>query len=219
MAVLVATLAIMHTALEGAFPAVLVASYSAAVYGRTLLTRILLAAAIAAVLGVGIADGFGANTWLSGHYPVRQVLAAAGAWFVGLMVRKQLQARTEHIAMLAERADLLAAKQAESEHRATLAERLRIAREMHDIVAHHISVVVIQSQAAQRVADADPARAKTAMADVERTSRTALEEMRRLLGLLRSGEPARLEAGTADRKRRAYRYRTVPTCRRRAWLI
>jgi signal transduction histidine kinase len=200
MAVLVATLAIMHTALESAFPAVLVASYSAAVYGRTLLTRILLAAAIAAVLGVGIADGFGANTWLSGHYPVRQVLAAAGAWFVGLMVRKQLQARTEHIAMLAERADLLAAKQAESEHRATLAERLRIAREMHDIVAHHISVVVIQSQAAQRVADADPARAKTAMADVERTSRTALEEMRRLLGLLRSGEPARLEAGTAGQK-------------------
>ena len=87
MAVLVATLAIMHTALEGAFPAVLVASYSAAVYGRTLLTRILLAAAIAAVLGVGIADGFGANTWLSGHYPVRQVLAAAGAWFVGGQAR------------------------------------------------------------------------------------------------------------------------------------
>jgi Histidine kinase len=115
------------------------------------------------------------------------------------MVRKQqLQTRTGHIAMLADRADLLAAKQAESEHRATLAERLRIAREMHDIVAHHISVVVIQSQAAQRVADADPARAKTAMADVEHTSRTALEEMRRLLGLLRSGEPAAgREAGTA----------------------
>jgi signal transduction histidine kinase len=198
MAVLVATLAIMHTSLEGAFAAVLVASYSAAVHGSTLLTRILLVAAIAAVLGIGIADGFGANAWLGSHYPVRQILAASGAWFVGLMVRKQLQTRTEHIAMLADRADLLAAKQAESEYRATLAERLRIAREMHDIVAHHISVVVIQSQAAQRVADADPARAKTAMADVERTSRTALEEMRRLLGLLRSGEPAAgREAGTA----------------------
>jgi signal transduction histidine kinase len=61
---------------------------------------------------------------------------------------------------------------------------------MHDIVAHHISVVVIQAQGAQRVADSDPARAKAAMADVERTSRIALEEMRRLLGLLRSGEPA-----------------------------
>ena len=61
---------------------------------------------------------------------------------------------------------------------------------MHDIVAHHISVVVVQAQGAQRVVDADPARAKTAMADVERVSRTALEEMRRLLGLLGTGEPA-----------------------------
>jgi hypothetical protein len=68
IAVLVATLAIMHTALEGAFAAVLVASYSAAVHGSTLLTRILLVAAIAAVFGIGIADGFGANTWLGAHY-------------------------------------------------------------------------------------------------------------------------------------------------------
>jgi signal transduction histidine kinase len=191
MAVLVATLAITHTSLEAAFIAVLVASYSAAVYGSHLLARVLLVSAIAALLSFGIAEGLGADNWLGAHFPVfRTILAAAGAWLVGLLVRRQFQVRADHIAMLAERAELLAARQEESERRATLAERLRIAREMHDIVAHHISVVVIQAQGAQRVADSDPARAKAAMADVERTSRIALEEMRRLLGLLRSGEPA-----------------------------
>ena len=189
MAALVAALAFMGTSLEAAFIAVLVASYSAAVYGSKRLTRILLVAAVAAVLGIGIPNAFGADSWLRTRYPIPTILAAAGAWLVGLVVRKQLDARAEHIAVLAERAELMAARQEESEHRATLAERLRIARELHDIVAHHISVVVIQAQGAQRMADKDPARAKSAMADVERTGRTALEEMRRLLGLLRSGEP------------------------------
>ena len=190
MAALVAALAVMRTSLEGAFIAVLVASYSAAVYGSRRLTRILLVAAVAAILGIGISDAFGADTWLRARYPIPTILAAAGAWLVGLVVRKQLDARAEHIAALAERAELLAAKQEESERRATLAERLRIARELHDIVAHHLSVVVIQAQGAQRIADKDPARATAAMADVERTGRTALEEMRRLLGLLRTGEAA-----------------------------
>jgi len=190
MAALVAALAVMRTSLEGAFIAVLVASYSAAVYGSRRLTRILLVAAVAAILGIGILDAFGADTWLRARYPIPTILAAAGAWLVGLVVRKQLDARAEHIAALAERAELLAAKQEESERRATLAERLRIARELHDIVAHHLSVVVIQAQGAQRIADKDPARATAAMADVERTGRTALEEMRRLLGLLRTGETA-----------------------------
>ena len=190
MAALVAALAVMRTSLEGAFIAVLVASYSAAVYGSRRLTRILLVAAVAAILGIGILDAFGTDTWLRTRYPIPTILAAAGAWLVGLVVRKQLDARAEHIAALAERAELLAAKQEESERRATLAERLRIARELHDIVAHHLSVVVIQAQGAQRIADKDPARATAAMADVERTGRTALEEMRRLLGLLRTGETA-----------------------------
>ena len=190
MAALVAALAVMRTSLEGAFIAVLVASYSAAVYGSRRLTRILLVAAVAAILGIGISDAFGADTWLRARYPIPTILAAAGAWLVGLVVRKQLDARAEHIAALAERAELLAAKQEESERRAALAERLRIARELHDIVAHHLSVVVIQAQGAQRIADKDPARATAAMADVERTGRTALEEMRRLLGLLRTGETA-----------------------------
>ena len=59
-----------------------------------------------------------------------------------------------------------------------MAERLRIARELHDVVAHHLSVVVIQAQGAQRTIGQDPGRAMAAMTQVEQTGRTALEEMR-----------------------------------------
>jgi signal transduction histidine kinase len=153
-------------------------------------------AAPAVLLGLGIPEALGAGRWLGGHFPVRTLLAAAGAWLVGLVIRKQFAARAEHIAALAERAELIAAQQEERARRAALAERLRIARELHDIVAHHLSVVVIQAQGAQRVAGTDLARATGAMAEVERTGRTALEEMRRLLGLLRTGEPGEITAGT-----------------------
>jgi signal transduction histidine kinase len=197
MAALVAGLVALHTSLEAAFIAVLVASYSAAVYGSRRLARTLVVAAATALLGIGIPDTLGWGGWLRAHSPVPTVLAAAGAWLVGLTVRKQLAARAEHIATLAERADLIASQQEERARRATLAERLRIARELHDIVAHHLSVVVIQAQGAQRIAGKDPDRAKTAMADVERTGRTALEEMRRLLGLLSSGEADDAAVGAA----------------------
>jgi signal transduction histidine kinase len=98
---------------------------------------------------------------------------------------------------MAERAEWATAQREQEARRATLAERLRIARELHDIVAHHVSVVVIQAQGAQRVADREPDRARQAMADVERTARTALEEMRRMLGLLRSPDDAE-DTGSLD---------------------
>ncbi len=104
---------------------------------------------------------------------------------------------------MAERAELAAEHKRDEARQVRLAERLRIARELHDIVAHHISVVVIQAQGAQRIAARDPARALAAMAEVERTGRAALEEMRRLLGLLRTGElgageSAAVESAVAD---------------------
>jgi signal transduction histidine kinase len=166
-AAIVGALALMDVPLKATFLAVLVSGYSAAVYGSRLLARALLVAAIVSVVGLGIPEGFGAGKWLGTNLPVPVIVAAAGAVLVGLVVRTKLETRAEHIAALAERAELLAVGQAENERRATLAERLRIAREMHDIVAHHISVVVIQAQGAQRVVDDDPARAGPAMVTVE----------------------------------------------------
>ena len=193
----VVTLSALHSSLEAAFLAVLVASFSAAVYGDRRLTWTVAVLVPLLVIGAGVTAASTPGSWLHVHFPVPTVLAAAGAWLVGLVIRRQLAVRDAAVAALAERADLIAARQAEGEQRALLAERLRIARELHDIVAHHLSVVVIQAQGAQRMADRDPLRALTAMAEVERTGRTALDEMRRLLGLLRTGEAAVTAAGTA----------------------
>ncbi len=204
VAALVAFLAMLGASVDGAFVAVLIASYSAAVHGGRRVAQVLVIAAPVTLLCVGIPELLGAATWIGARFPVRTLLAAAGAWLVGLVIRNQFAARAQHIAALAERAELIAAQQEEQARRAMLAERLRIAREMHDIVAHHLSVVVIQAQGAQRMVGSDLARAKSAMADVERTGRTALEEMRHLLGLLRSGEPGGAASGAGETSDAAY---------------
>ncbi len=193
-AICVAVLYTLRSSLEPAFPGVLVSAYSTSVYGTRRLARIVVITVAAVFAAIIIPDALGSLTWLHRRLPVPTAEAAAGAWLVGLAVRRQLDIRNEHAAALAERAALME----ERAGRATLSERLRIARELHDIVAHHISVAVIQSQAARRVADSDPVRARTAMADVERTNRTALEEMRRLLGVLHSGEPGDTVAPIPD---------------------
>ncbi|QFG67470.1 sensor histidine kinase [Ornithinimicrobium pratense] len=78
---------------------------------------------------------------------------------------------------------------------AVVAERLRIARELHDVVAHHVSVMGVQAAAARRVLDRDPDAARESLAAIEQSSRSAVGQMRDLLGTLRSGER---EAGSAD---------------------
>jgi signal transduction histidine kinase len=88
-----------------------------------------------------------------------------------------------------------AAVQAEEEHEAELAraaaeERRRIAREMHDVVAHSVSVMVVQAGGARRILQQDPERAIDAAVHIEETGRAALVEMRRLLGMLGAGEDA-----------------------------
>ncbi len=97
------------------------------------------------------------------------------SWVVGDTMRGQR-----------ERAAWLAARQDVEAERAAADERVRIARDLHDIVAHHISVIVVQAEAAQEVLATDPARAEGAMATVADTARTALGELRRALGVLRS---------------------------------
>ncbi|WP_229069374.1 sensor histidine kinase [Actinoplanes sp. DH11] len=85
-------------------------------------------------------------------------------------------------------AELRAAQAAQAE-RAVLDERVRIARELHDVVAHHVSVMGIQASACRKALDKDPARARTALAAVEQGARTAVDELRRMLGALRSSAP------------------------------
>jgi signal transduction histidine kinase len=193
----VVTLIALGASLGGSFLAVLCACYSAAVYGSRRLAIGLITGAVAAVVLIGIPQSLDVGHGVLRAIPVPTILAAAGAALFGLLIRSQFSARNAQLAVMAERAEWATAQREQEARRATLAERLRIARELHDIVAHHVSVVVIQAQGAQRVADREPDRARQAMADVERTARTALEEMRRMLGLLRSPDDGE-DTGSLD---------------------
>jgi signal transduction histidine kinase len=88
---------------------------------------------------------------------------------------------------LQEQATTIAAQAGRLREQAVVDERLRIARELHDVVAHGVSAMGIQAGAARRVLDRDPDAARTALSHVEEASRDAVTQMRRLLGTLREG--------------------------------
>ena len=112
-----------------------------------------------------------------------------GPWTVGSAMRQRSMRTAEAIA----RADLLEREQESKAAAAAEQERTRIARELHDIVSHSISVVAIQTQAVRRRLGPEHAREAADLAAVETTAREALAEMRRLFGVLRdNGEAASL---------------------------
>lgn len=99
-------------------------------------------------------------------------------------------------AALAAQAERIRAQSAALKDHAVVEERLRIARELHDVVAHHVSVMGVQAGAARRVLEVDPAAASAALSSVESSARQAVTEMRALLGTLRHGErPAEPDTG------------------------
>jgi signal transduction histidine kinase len=113
------------------------------------------------------------------------VIVAVAAWFVGDSVR----ARRTYVTGLSLQAEERQRREMESAHRSVAEERLQIARELHDIVAHSLSVIAIQSSVGGHVLDMQPEEARKALAAVETTSRAALEELRRVVGVLRRDDP------------------------------
>ena len=105
-----------------------------------------------------------------------------------------LAARREH--QLRVQADELRDARAAAEERAVFGERVRIARELHDVVAHHVSVMGIQAAAARRAMEKDTGKARGALASVEQSARTAVNELHIMLGALRASEAA--DTGTVD---------------------
>src|SRR5215207_5917123 len=85
-------------------------------------------------------------------------------------------------------ADALARVQASRERTAAAEERARIARELHDVVAHSVSTIVVQAEAGDALLDGDPERAHEAFDSIRSTGRQALVELRRMLDLLRPGD-------------------------------
>jgi signal transduction histidine kinase len=114
---------------------------------------------------------------------VATLLLVASTWFIGDSVR----IRRSEFVQLEDRATRLEREREAHTREAVAAERRIIARELHDVVAHDVSVIVTQAAAAQRLADRRPHEAIGALASIEHAGREALLEMRRLMGFLRPG--------------------------------
>jgi signal transduction histidine kinase len=161
--------------------AILVAVYSVAAYSGRRAALAGLAAAAVGSLAIQLTPGRFQNPT-----PLTNTLVIAAAWLLGYFVG----VRRAYIAELEERTAELERAREELAGRAVAEERLRLARELHDVVAHSMSVIAVQSGVGAHVAKAQPEEAAKALAAIEATSRAALEELRRLLGVLRQdGEP------------------------------
>ena len=179
---------------------VLVALFSVTVYGPrwahlvAIATGLLGSALLGAMLGLQSGPG---NTIFGMILSVTFVgLLFVATWAFGLVRR----ARRETLIALRDRTRSLEVERDQQARIATAAERSRIAREMHDIVAHSLSVMIAQADGGRYAATADPEAATRTLGTISETGRAALADMRRLLGVLRD-EPddERGNGGTAER--------------------
>ena len=162
-------------------PAILVAVYSVAAYGDRWVSLAGLAVAEVGLVAVQLTPGrFERSTFLL------FVGVVAVAWLLGHFVGD----RQVYAAQLEERTAELEQAREELARRAVAEERLRLARELHDVVAHAMSVIAVQSGVGAHVANAQPKEAAKALGAIEATSRGALTELRRLLGVLRQENEA-----------------------------
>jgi signal transduction histidine kinase len=107
------------------------------------------------------------------------------AWLIG----DSIGTRRRYVAALEERAERLEREREAEAARAVAEEQARIGRELHDVIAHNVSVMVVQAAAAEDVFDSRPERAREALRAIESTGRSALEELRSIVGSVR-GEAA-----------------------------
>ncbi|MFI6943767.1 sensor histidine kinase [Streptomyces sp. NPDC050418] len=170
--------------------AYLQALYSDLAVGFVAATRPRREAVAAAVLAlaaqIAAVPYFRAGADVTVSTIVTLVLALATAWLIGYSV--------------AERSKHARALRARAAEQAVTAERLRIARELHDMVAHSIGIIAIQAGVGRRVIETQPGEARKALGAIETTSRETLSGLRRMLGALRQSEGAPLDPapGLAD---------------------
>ena len=146
---------------------------------RQAAVRVLIA-----VFATLLADAVLIHLTGGGFIPSGSLVSAALcviiAWFTGYIVRQ----RRRYAVRL----------QDEAASKAVAEERLRIARELHDVVAHSMSVIAVQAGYGQYVIDSQPTDARNALGAIQATSREALDEMRRMLGALRQADESDLAA-------------------------
>lgn len=189
-----------------------IALYTAGAWGRDRRITSAVRIVVIVVMFSWLAYAISATSWSEANHPdssddgpipagtasaiyatAINVLYFAAAWVFGNASWAQTRQRAE----LADRNRELQQERDANARRAVIAERVRIARELHDVVAHHVSVMGVQAGAARRVLDRDPALAERTLNSIEASGRSAVEEMHRLLGVLREGDPSDDE--TSDR--------------------
>lgn len=152
-----------------------------------------IAVLISGVLGSGLA----AVAWL-GHQGLQftviafaaGAVAVVAAFLLGQRHRDRRERQDEQTAAQAERTRLITIERDQRAEMSAASERARIARELHDIVAHSLSVIVVQADGGIAASRTKPEVAPQVLATIATTSRDALGEMRRLVGVLRAGGPA-----------------------------
>lgn len=165
---------------EGAMPmpAVLIGAFSAALYARPQWISVLgIVFPIVAIAG-GLPHE--ETKWVD--YAILSFIITI-AWVGGWMLRRR-----------AEQLDAARAEAPEIAREAVMAERARMARELHDVVAHSVSIISVQAGAADMQLERDPARAREHLAAVSGSAHEALTELRRLVGLLREEDASYVPA-------------------------
>lgn len=169
--------------------------YAYCAHGRPKAPAFGLAVAVA---GAGmlttqwVISGQAATTSLAPLVLLGTLLAIVfAAWSFGLFRRIQIA----YVVALEDRAARAEAEREERARRAVLDERTRIAREMHDVIAHSLAVIVSQAQGGQYAARANPEQAAAVLATIANAGRQALADMRGLLGVLRTDAPASVANG------------------------
>jgi signal transduction histidine kinase len=160
--------------------AMVVADYSAAAYAPTRRVSLLAGSVVAG----GVAVSFIAYPKGNVGDLVVDAFFAATAWAVGESMRRR-KAHTRGVEL---RADELDRRRHDDARAAAGAERTRIARELHDVIAHNLSAIVLQAIGGRGVLTSDPQRVAQPLDEIEKLGRETLVEMRRLLGILRVGD-------------------------------
>lgn len=200
--------------------------YAVAAYGQEHWTRLWLAFGL-------LTSGIAGATWAMASFGLGELLvtfltltgacaaAVTAAWFMGSLRRSTVARQTSD----AERAAALQREQVQAVQLAATNERQRIAREMHDIVAHSLSIIVVQADGARYVVAEAPGdaqarldKAAAAIETIASTARAALGETRRLVGVLHSEETSELTPteGLADIPALV---EGLTTAGRKAWLV
>ncbi|GII61254.1 two-component sensor histidine kinase [Sphaerisporangium krabiense] len=163
----------------------LILLYTVAAY-RGLALSLVAAAVALATYAVSAVIAFDAGGWTQ-HAIV--VVVTMTVWVGGRSVRL----RRAYLAELVDRAERLERAREADTRAARAEERSRIARELHDVVAHHVSVMTVQAAAARKVLETRPEAARDALVAIEEMGRTAMREMRGIVGVLRTdGESGEL---------------------------